>query len=107
MEHICWSKNFTQEFLLMEIFISRCTRYFEASEIHKSIRSILVTGLINKDLRDIFESTEKVGLKFFEDKMCKAFSRSHMLIWDIERAFNFRRNKEDVDGYEKKIDAIV
>jgi len=26
---------------------------------------------------------------------------------DLKRAFNFRRNKEDVDGYEKKIDAIV
>ena len=25
----------------------------------------------------------------------------------MERAFNFRRNKEDVDGYEKKIYAIV
>ena len=91
----------------VEIFISRCTRYFEASGIHKSMRSILVIGLINKDLRDIYESTEKVGLKSFEDRMRKAFSRPQTLIQDMERAFNFRRNKEDVDGYEKKIDAMV
>jgi len=35
----------------IKIFISRCTRYFEASGIHKSVRSILVIDLINKDLR--------------------------------------------------------
>ena len=77
----------------IKIFISRCTRYFEASGIHKSMRSILVIGLINKDLRDMHESTENIGLQSFEDRMRKAFSRSQTLIQDMERAFNFRRNK--------------
>ena len=45
------------------------------------MRSILVIDLINKDLRDIYESTEKVGLKSFEDRMRKAFSRPQKLIW--------------------------
>jgi len=82
-----------------EIFISRCTIYFEAFGIHKS--------MIKKNLRNIYKSTEKVELKSFEGRMRKAFSRPQMLIQDMDRAFNFWKNKEDVDGYEKKIDDIM
>ena len=67
------------------------------------MRSILVTGLIHKDLRDSCESTEEVGLKSFEGRKCKACPRSQALIRDIERTFNFRRNADAPGGYGKKM----
>ena len=36
----------------VEIFISRTNKYFDASGIQKTMRGVLVIGLIHRDLRD-------------------------------------------------------
>ena len=43
----------------VETFIVKATRYFDAPRISKAMRSILVVGLIDKDLRNRYEATEK------------------------------------------------
>jgi len=43
----------------VESFISRTNRYFDALGIQKTMRGILVIGLIHRNLRDKYEATEK------------------------------------------------
>ena len=90
----------------VEAFIQRSTRYFDASGIQKPMRTILVIGLIAKELRDKYEATEKLG-KSFEDRIRAAFTKKRTLAQEVEAAFQYRRRKEDTDGYVKKIDALV
>jgi hypothetical protein len=91
----------------VEKFISKCTRYFDASGIQKSMRSLLVLGLLEKNLRDRYESTESMGIKGFEDRMRKAFPKSQSVMRHMEEAVNYRRNGEDAYTFEKKIDSLV
>ena len=91
----------------VEAFISKCNKYFDASGTHKSARSLLVIGLISKDLRDKYEATENLECKSYEERMRKAFTKTQTLVQDMEAALRFRRNGEDTDGYVKKIKSLV
>jgi len=92
----------------LETFITKATRYFDASGITKTMRSILVVGLLEKSLRDKYEDTEEDDkCKSFEERLRKAFGRHRTLIQEMELAINFRRRSEDTESYVKKIDIIV
>ena len=58
----------------LETFITKATRYFDASGITKTMRSILVVGLLEKSLRDKYEDTEENDkCKSVEERLRKAF----------------------------------
>ena len=60
----------------LETFITMATRYFDASRITKTMRSILVMGLLKKSPRDKYEDTEEDDkCKSFEERLRKAFGR--------------------------------
>ena len=44
------------------------------------MRGLLVLGLINKELREKYESTEKSGNKGFENRMRQAFAKPQSFI---------------------------
>ena len=92
----------------LENFITKTTRYFDASGITKPMRSILVVGLLERSLRNKYEDTENnEDCKSFEERLRKAFGRHRSLLQELEFAIRFRRRNEDTESYEKKIDAMV
>jgi len=90
----------------VEIFISKTNRYFDASGIQKTMRGVLVIGLIHRDLRDKYEATEKSS-KNFEERFRLAFTKKRTLVQEMEAVFSFRRQKEDAEGFIKKVDSLV
>jgi len=90
----------------VETFIARVNRYFDASGIQKTMRGVLVIGQIYIDLRDKYEATEKSS-KSFEERFRLAFARKRTLVQDMEDVFSYRRQKENADGFIKKIDTLV
>jgi cellular nucleic acid-binding protein len=91
----------------VEPFIVKCTRYFDASGIHKAMRGILVIGLIERNIREKYENTDATGCKGFEDKLRRAFARKQSMAQDMGEALNYRRSNEDADSYERKIDLLL
>jgi len=49
----------------VEAFIIKAAGFFDASGTNKTIRGLLVLGLLSKELRDIFEARKKPGDKGF------------------------------------------
>jgi len=59
------------------------------------MRSILVVGLIDKNLKNRYEATEKEEeCKGFEASLRRAFTRHQTIVQEIEEAFSFRRTRE-------------
>ena len=61
------------------------------------MRGVLVIGLIHKDFR----------VKYEETKKSRKFTRKRMLVQEMEDIFSYRRQKEDADGFIKKIYTLV
>ena len=59
----------------VDAFIIKAARFFDASGANKTVRGLLVLGLISKELRDKYGATEKSGDKGFENRMRQAFAR--------------------------------
>ena len=53
----------------VEVFISKCNKYFDASGIVKSARSLFVIGLISRDQRDKYEATENMDCKSYKERI--------------------------------------
>ena len=58
----------------IKTFINRCNKYFDALRTHKSVRSLIVIWLINKNLRDKYEATENHKGNSQVEKMRKSFT---------------------------------
>ena len=72
------------------------------------MKTILVVGLIDNNLRDRYEATEKEEeCKGFEARLRRAFTRHRTPAQEIEEAFSFRRAREDAGSYERKKDSLV
>jgi len=91
----------------VEAFIIKAARFFDASGTNKTMRGLLVLGLISKELRDKYEATEKSGDKGFENRMRQAFAKPQSFIQTMTEALNYKRRGEDADAYERKIDLMI
>lgn len=90
----------------LEKFLSKCNRYLDLVGIQKSIRGLVIIGLLDKDIREKYEITEDDGTGY-ENRMRRAFSKPKSMIRDLKEALNYRRGDEDLDIYVKRVDDLV
>ena len=86
----------------METLITQTNRCFDVLKIQWTMHGVLVIGLIHKDLIDKYEATKKSS-KSFEERFLLAFIRKQTLAQEMQDV----RQKEDTDGFIKKIDTLV
>jgi len=85
----------------VETFIARAIRYFDALGIQKTMRRVLMIGLIHKGLRDKYETTKKFS-KIFEERFRLAFTRKQTLAQDIEDVFSIEDRKKMLMDLSRK-----
>ena len=90
----------------LEKFLIKCNRYLDIVGIQKSIRGLVIIGLLDKDIREKYEITEDDG-NGYENQMRRAFSKPKLMIRDLKEALNYRRGDEDLDIYVKRVDDLV
>lgn len=90
----------------VEKFLIKCNRYLDLVGIQKSIRGLVIIGLLDKDIREKYEITEDDGTGY-ENRMRRAFSRPKSMVRDLKEALNYRRGDEDLDIYVKRVDDLV
>jgi len=89
----------------IEQFIKACTKYFECIGVRKKEKSLLVVGLIDRDLREAYECQDE--LLEFDERLRKAFHKKTTLIQDLEEALKYKRTDEHIYVYKKKIQGLV
>lgn len=89
----------------IEQFIKGCTKYFECIGVKKKEKSLLVVGLIDRDLREAYECQDES--MEYEERLRKAFHKKTTLIQDLEEALKYKRTDEHIYVYKKKIQGLV
>jgi len=72
-----------------EAFIIKAARFFDSK--NKTMKGLLVLGLISKELRDKYESTQKSDDKGFENWMKQAFPKSHGIYTNDDRGLKLQK----------------
>lgn len=89
----------------VEKFIIECRKYFDAANVTKSTRELVIVGLLDDKLRSRFEKTDE-GLGY-EERLRRLFVKEKSFIKDIESVLSYKRQEEDVDSFVEEIDKMV
>lgn len=90
----------------VDLFIDKCTRYFNGVNIPKTLRQTLVIGLIVPSAREQYETVDE-KISDFEERMRKAFSRPKSRSRDMKELLRYERTTENVKMFVKKVDTLI
>ena len=86
----------------VELFITKCKRFFELTNTRESMKAILVKTLLDDESIKIYEEVD-VNIKNFDDKLRKAFAKKTSRFEDMVEILNYRRGSESLEDYFKNI----